>query len=87
MIYLKTLTIIIWEELMKDIIKYVVECHSMYRMVCVICAFVCFYISTIFIVYYLYKCLSKICNTIITYNDIHTKAEFGYASIKADLYR
>lgn len=72
---------------MKDIIKYVVEFHYMYGMVCVICAFVCFYISIRFVVLYSYKCLSKICNTIITYNDMHTKAEFGYTSIEADLHR
>lgn len=72
---------------MKDIIKYVVECNSMYGMVCIICTFVCFYISIRFVVPYLYKCLYKICNTIITYKDIHTKAEFGDASIEADLHR
>lgn len=72
---------------MKNIIKYVVECDSMYGMVCVICTFVCFYISIRFVVPYLYKCLCKICNTIITYKDIRTKTEVGNVSIEANLHR
>lgn len=72
---------------MKDIIRYVVVCDSMYGMTCIFCTFVFFYTVILFVVSYLYKCLCKVCNTIITYKDIHTKAEMGDVSIETDLHR
>ena len=70
---------------MENIIKYVVECNSAYGMTCVICVSLVTLAIIHFVVPYFYKALCKICNTIVKYNDVHTKAAFKDSSFEVEL--
>ena len=70
---------------MKNIVKYVVECDSLYGMICVCFVFGVSFATILFVVPYLYKALCKICNTIVKYNDVHAKAATKNTSLEVDL--
>ena len=79
---------------MENIIKSVVECDSAYGIVALAVTFLGFTLlgfiayKTIQIVLpYLYNITCKICNTIKTYKEVHTKAEVGDLSFESDLHR
>lgn len=79
---------------MKDIIKYVVECDSLYGVISLAIMFLglvilgyIVYKCIIFILPYIYKCICKICNTITKYKDIHTKANGEKVSFEAELHQ
>ena len=70
---------------MENIVKYVVECDSLYGMICVIFLFITTYAIIHFVVPYIYKAICKICNTIVKYNDVHAKAATKNTSFEVDL--
>lgn len=72
---------------MENIIKYAVECGSLYGMVCIIASFVFFYATIRFVLPYIYKIVCKICNTLVKYKDFHTKANVKDVSIETELHR
>lgn len=72
---------------MENIIKYVVECGSWYGMVCIIATFIFFYTTIRFALPYLYKITCKICNTLVKYKDVYTKANVKDVSIETKLHR
>ncbi len=72
---------------MENIIKYVVECNSLYGMICVLAYLLFFYAVIRFVVTWLYKYLCKFCNTIVKYKDVHTKANVKDVSFETELHR
>lgn len=79
---------------MEDIIKYAVECDSVYGIAALAVTFLGFAIlgfiayKTIQIVLpYLYNITCKICNTVKTYKDVHAKAEVKDVSIETELHQ
>ena len=72
---------------MGNIIKSVVECGSLYGMVCILATFVFFYATIRFVLPYIYKIVCKICNTLLKYKDIHAKACVKDASFETELHR
>ena len=79
---------------MENIIKSVVECDSAYGIVALAVTFLGFTLlgfiayKTIQIVLpCLYNITCKICNTIKTYKEVHTKAEVRDISFETDLHR
>ena len=72
---------------MENIIKYVVECDSLYGLIALV--FFCTIIFAIihFVVPYLYKALCKICNTIVKYKNVHAKASVKDISFETELHR
>ena len=72
---------------MGNIIESVVECGSVYGMVCVIASFIFFYLSIRFVFPYLYKITCKICNTLVKYNDVRAKASINDVSFETELHR
>lgn len=72
---------------MENIIKYAVECDSAYGMVCVLASLVFFYASIRFVLPYIYKIVCKLCNTMVKYKDIRTKASVKDVSIETELHR
>lgn len=72
---------------MENIIESVVECGSAYGMVCVLASFIFFYATIRFVMLYIYKIVCKICNTLVKYKDIHTKANVKDVSFKTELHR
>lgn len=72
---------------MENIIKYAVECGSAYGMVCVIAYLVFFYLTIRFVLPYTYKIVCKLCNTLVKYKDIRTKASVKDVSFETELHR
>lgn len=72
---------------MENIIESVVECDSLYGMVCVLCSFILFYAIIRFVLPYIYKIVCKICNALIKYKDIHAKANVKDVSFETELHR
>lgn len=72
---------------MENIIESVVECASAYGMVCVLASFILFYATIRFVLPYIYKIVCKICNTLVKYKDVHTKANVKDVSFETKLYR
>ena len=79
---------------MENIIKYVVECDSLYGVVALMLLFLgqsvlglIIYKTIHLVVPYLYKALCKICDTIVKYKDVHAKADVKDASFEADLHQ
>ncbi len=72
---------------MGNIIENVVECNSLYGMVCVLASLVFFYITIRFVLPYIYKIICKLCNTLIKYKDVHTKANVKDVSFEMELHR
>lgn len=76
---------------MEDIIKYAVECESVYGMVLVLSTYIFFY----FTIHYALPLLCNliitvtrtICNTVKAYNSFHAKVEVDDVSIETDLNR
>lgn len=56
---------------MGNIIESVVECGSLYGMICVLASFIFFYAIIRFVLPYIYKIVCKICNTLVKYKDVH----------------
>lgn len=73
--------------LMGNIIESVVECGSVYGMVCVIASFIFFYTTIRFVSPYIYKIVCKICNTLVKYKDVHAKANVKDVSFETKLHR
>ena len=72
---------------MGNIIKSVVECASVYGMVCVLASLIFFYTTIRFVLPYIYKIVCKICNTLVKYKDVHTKANVKDVSFETELHR
>lgn len=72
---------------MENIIKSAVECGSVYGMVCVLASFIFFYATIRFVMPYIYKIVYKICNTLVKYKDVHTKANIKDISFETELHR
>lgn len=72
---------------MGNIIESVVECGSAYGMVCVLASLIFFYATIRFVVSYIYKIVCKLCNTLVKYKDIHTKADVKGVSFETELHR
>lgn len=72
---------------MENIIKSVVECNSLYGMVCVLCSFVFFYAIIRFVLPYIFKIVCKLCNTLVKYKDVHAKANVKDVSFETELHR
>ncbi len=72
---------------MGNIIGSAVECDSLYGMVCILASFIFFYAIIRFVLPYIYKIVCKICNTLITYKDVHAKANVKDVSFETELYR
>ena len=73
--------------LMGNIIESVVECGSVYGIVCVIASFIFFYATIRFVSPYIYKIVCKICNTLVKYKDVHAKANVKDVSFETELHR
>ena len=72
---------------MENIIKSVVECGSAYGMVCVLSSLIFFYATIRFELPYIYKIVCKMCNTLVKYKDVHTKANVKDVSFETELHR
>ena len=72
---------------MGNIIENVVECGSLYGMICVLAGFIFFYATIRFVLPYIYKIVCKICNTLVKYKDVHTKANVKDVSFETELHR
>lgn len=72
---------------MENIIKSVVECDSAYGMVCVLASLIFFYATIRFVMPYIYKIICKICNALVKYKDVHTKANVKDVSFETELHR
>ena len=72
---------------MENIIKIIVECDSLYGMICVIFILVFLYAIAHTALPFLYKCLCKICNTVTKFKSIHTKVDVDNVSVEADLHQ
>ena len=72
---------------MGNIIKSVVECASAYGMVCVLASLIFFYATIRFVLSYTYKIVCKMCNTLVKYKDVHTKANVKDVSFETELHR
>jgi len=72
---------------MENIIKSAVECGSVYGRVCVLASFIFFYATIRFVMPYIYKIVCKICNTLVKYKDVHTKANVKDVSFETELHR
>ena len=68
---------------MGNIIENVVECGSLYGMICVLAGFIFFYATIRFVSPYIYK----ICNTLVKYKDVYAKANVKDVSFKTKLHR
>ncbi len=71
---------------MGNIIESVVECESLYGMVCVLCSLVFFYAVIRFVLPYIYKSVCKICNTLVKYKDVYAKANVNDVSFETELH-
>lgn len=72
---------------MGNIIENVVECGSLYGMICVLAGFIFFYATIRFVLPYIYKIVCKICNTLVKYKDVHAKANVNDVSFETELHR
>ncbi len=72
---------------MGNIIESVAECNSLYGMVCVIASLIFFYITIRFVLPYIYKIVCKMCNTLVKYKDVHTKANVKDVFFETELHR
>lgn len=79
---------------MENIVKYAVECGSMYGVVALAITFLGF-ITLGIIAYktiqlalpYIYKSVCKYCNTVKKYDSVHTKANVKDVSFETELHR
>ena len=72
---------------MENIIKSAVECDSWYGMVCVLASLIFFYAAIRFVVPYIYKIVCKLCNSLVKYKDIQTKANVKEVSLETEFHR
>lgn len=79
---------------MENIIKYVVECGSVYGVVALAILFLGLsglgliaYKTIQLALPYAYKIVCKLCNTVKKYKDVHTKASVKDVSFETDLHR
>lgn len=72
---------------MENIIESVVKCDSVYGMVCVLACFIFFYAAIRFVSPYIYKIVCKLCNILVKYKDVHTKANVKDVSFETELHR
>lgn len=79
---------------MENIIKSVVNCGSWYGIVALAIIAVCFIVAVVyankiirFVFPYLHKDLYKICNTLVKYEDVQTKACVKDVSFETELHR
>ena len=71
---------------MGNIIKSVFECASAYGMICVLASLIFFYATIRFVSLYIYKIVCKMCNTLVKYKDVHSKANVKDVSFETELY-
>lgn len=72
---------------MGNIIKSVVECGSLYGMVCVLASFIFFYATIRFVLPYILEIVCKLCNILIKYKDVYAKANVKDISFETELHR
>lgn len=79
---------------MENIIKYAVECESVYEVAALIVVLIGFIFllsfsnKTIqFVLPYIYKIVCKLCNTLVKYKDIRTKTSVKDVSIETELHK
>lgn len=79
---------------MENIIKYAVECGSAYEVAALVIVLIGFisllifaYKTIRFVSPYIYKIVCKLCNTMVKYKDIRTKASVKDVSIETELHR
>lgn len=79
---------------MENIIKNAVECNSAYGTVALAIVLIGFisllvfaYKTTRFVLPYIYKIVCKLCNTLIKYKDIRTKASVKDVFFETELHR
>ena len=67
---------------MENIIKNVVECESLYGMICVLVSFIFFYAIIRFVLPYIYRIVCKLCNTLVKHKDVYTKINVKESLLK-----
>ena len=79
---------------MENIIKYVVECGSVYGIVALTILFLGFtslglilYKTLQLVLPYIYKIVCRLCDTVKKYKDVHTKANVKDVSFETELHR
>jgi hypothetical protein len=72
---------------MENIIQSIIECDSLYGMICYICSLFFIYILVRFSLPWINKYLGKICNLISKYKDINIKACVDDVSIETELHK
>lgn len=79
---------------MENIIKYAIECNSMYGVMALVVVFIGLNILG-YIIYkiiqlvlpYIYKIICKYCNTAKKYKEVHSKFGVKDVSVETDLHR
>lgn len=79
---------------MENIIKFAIECNSMYGIIALVVVFLGFgllgyttYKIIQLILPYIYKIVCKYCNTVKKYKEVHSKVGVKDISIETDLHR
>ena len=72
---------------MRNIIERVTECDSLYGMMYKLASFIFFFVIVRFVLLYVYKIIYRLCNTLVQYKDVHTKANAKDVSFKAKSHR
>ena len=79
---------------MENIIKYAVECNSAYGVVTLVVVLIGFVSLLVFsdkairfVLPYIYKIVCKLCNTLVKYEDVQTKACVKDVSFETELHR
>ena len=79
---------------MENIIKYAVECGSLYGVVALVIILIGFisllvfaYKTIRFVFPFFGKGFSKFCNTLVKYKDVHAKADVKDVSFETELHR
>lgn len=72
---------------MENIIKYIVECDRPYGIIGLLAFLICSYLIILCISSFTYKIVCKVCNTIKTYKNAHTKVESEKTSFEINLHQ
>lgn len=72
---------------MENIIESVVECESLYGMICVLASLIFFYAIIRFVLPYIYKIVCKLCDTLVKYKNVRAKTNVKDVSFETELHR
>ena len=79
---------------MENIIKFAIECNSMYGIIALVIVFIGFnllgyttYKIIQLVLPYIYKIVYKYCNTVKKYKDVNSKFGVKNVSVETDLHR